>query len=70
MLAVKRSRDENRLDVRIPVGSCPVEFTSYAVILGTFSTLDQTRIQRRGLIADLLLKEPDPVYDDSFAIFM
>ena len=70
MLAGKRSRDENRLDVRITVGSCPVEFTSSAVILGTFSTLDQTRIQRGGLIADLFLKEPDPVYDDSFAIFI
>jgi hypothetical protein len=42
------------LDVRIPLASCPVEFASNAVILGTFSTLDQTRIQPRGLSADLL----------------
>lgn len=50
----KRTGDENGLDVRIPWGSCPVEFTNSTEIFRTFSHLGQTQIESRGRIADLL----------------
>ena len=57
----KRSGDEKQFHVRMLAVFCPVEFPNPAVIFGTFSTLDQTRIQPQAHIADLLLTEPSLV---------